>query len=515
LTELRAGSATIPIKPPLGLPLVGFVRRYQTANKYGADLETSALVLDDGGSRVAIVGVDTLGIQSPDVDVLRRRIAKSIDAHIDGVLLNWNHTHSAPPGTRPLALLGIGGDVGDTVPGPLDEYIRHMHECVVEVARVAASRLERAAVTWGVGAANLAVNRREITPSGRVIIGWRPDGLVDNSVTVLQARRADASVIATAVNYGCHPVALGADALEYSSDFPGHMREYIRDWAGGDVIFLQGAAGNVIPRVGFGTDKEAASCGRRLALEALHAVADRTAGQPRWTRGKDGSATPYSVYRVEYDLAAQTQLRASAAEVRFPLLPLPSLEAAAENLSEMESAYQSAVEALADRGELNIRRFHLIWARRTEAAIRDGTAPNDVGGRIHAIRIGGGAIVTGPGEIFTEIGLAIKERSPALPTMYLGYTNGAVSYFPTAAAYPEGGYEPEFGNRTYGLPAPVAPVCEELLVSRSLQLLRGLFPDRPAATAPGFQATGSIPSIPPERSPEPPSLNSNLEERSR
>ena len=86
-------------------------------------------------------------------------------------------------------------------------------------------------------------------------------------------------------------------------------------------------------------------------------------------------------------------------------------------------------------------------------------------------------IVSGPGEVFTEIGLAVRERSPGQPTLYSGYTNGAVSYFATSEAFAEGGYEPAFSNRTYGLPAPLAPGCDRLLVERGVRLAESLFPE--------------------------------------
>ena len=93
------------------------------------------------------------------------------------------------------------------------------------------------------------------------------------------------------------------------------------------------------------------------------------------------------------------------------------------------------------------------------------------------MRIGDGLIVTGPGEVFNEVGLAVKERAPGSPTMYCGYTNGAISYFPTAEAYDEGGYEPAFSNRTYGLPAQVDPRCASLLVEHGVRLSERLFPE--------------------------------------
>ena len=45
-------------------------------------------------------------------------------------------------------------------------------------------------------------------------------------------------------------------------------------------------------------------------------------------------------------------------------------------------------------------------------------------------------IVTGPGETFTEYGIAVKERSPGAPTLYAGYTNELLGYLPTAERVP-------------------------------------------------------------------------------
>jgi hypothetical protein len=184
----------------------------------------------------------------------------------------------------------------------VEAYIDVLHEKIVSVARLASDRLESVGIAWGVGHADLAVNRREKMPDGTVVLGWRPDGLVDLSVTVLQARRAgDEQPIGTVVNYGCHTVTVGIDHLEYSSDFPGPMREAIRAWTGGEAIFLQGAGGNVLPRCAFSDHAEAERFGRRLALEALHAVADRPAHKQHLVRSWDASASPLALYRWEVE----------------------------------------------------------------------------------------------------------------------------------------------------------------------------------------------------------------------
>ena len=100
--------------------------------------------------------------------------------------------------------------------------------------------------------------------------------------------------------------------------------------------------------------------------------------------------------------------------VRFPFLPLPPLEEVRAVRDEWEAKLEEALAAGAGNGgAARIAWWHLGWARKTEQALLDGTAATFREGRIHAVRVGDGVIVTGPGEVFSEIGMAVKERSPA------------------------------------------------------------------------------------------------------
>jgi hypothetical protein len=243
---LHCGAARVSLEPPLGLPMVGFVRQWQMAAGYGSPLEASALVLESSQTRVVLVGIDTLGIQAPEVDVLRARVAEAIGAPPQNVMLNWSHTHLAPPGGR--SLIRSLAQVDDpALAARLESYVDALHDAVVSVAREAAASLEPARVAWAVGELPAAVNRRERTPDGAVILGWHKEGIVDTSVPVLQVRRPDESAICTLVAYGCHTVATGPDVDVYSADFAGPLRSAVRDWTGGECVFFQGAAGNVLP----------------------------------------------------------------------------------------------------------------------------------------------------------------------------------------------------------------------------------------------------------------------------
>jgi hypothetical protein len=51
------------------------------------------------------------------------------------------------------------------------------------------------------------------------------------------------------------------------------------------------------------------------------------------------------------------------------------------------------------------------------------------------------AIVSLPGEIFVELGLALKKASPFKHTLIAELANGSIGYVPNREAYPQGNYE--------------------------------------------------------------------------
>jgi len=74
-----------------------------------------------------------------------------------------------------------------------------------------------------------------------------------------------------------------------------------------------------------------------------------------------------------------------------------------------------------------------------------------------------------PGEIFVQLGLAIKQGSPFRQTMIAELANGAIGYIPNRVAYPQGNYEV--------VSARCGDGSGELLVDTALRMLRGLYED--------------------------------------
>ena len=78
------------------------------------------------------------------------------------------------------------------------------------------------------------------------------------------------------------------------------------------------------------------------------------------------------------------------------------------------------------------------------------------------------AIVSLPGEIFVELGLDLKARSPFKQTFIVELANGAIGYIPNASAYPEGNYEV--------ISARCAKGSGEMLIDTALRLLHRIKP---------------------------------------
>ena len=87
------------------------------------------------------------------------------------------------------------------------------------------------------------------------------------------------------------------------------------------------------------------------------------------------------------------------------------------------------------------------------------------------------AWVSLPGEIFVELGLAIKQDSPFPHTIIAELANGSIGYIPTRRAYTQGNYEV--------VSARCAEGSGELLVDAAIGLLKELH------AAPNTAPTGS------------------------
>ena len=94
--------------------------------------------------------------------------------------------------------------------------------------------------------------------------------------------------------------------------------------------------------------------------------------------------------------------------------------------------------------------------------------PEDSQLEMNGLRIGDAAFVTVPGELFTEIGRAIKSRSPFPFTYIVGLANEYCGYFPTYRAICEGGYTTRPGVSQFSVHA------DSILTDQAVAILKTL-----------------------------------------
>lgn len=467
---LSAGVSRVDITPSIPIDVVGYSRRVEPASEIRGQLTATALVVESGPIRVAILAADVPFLTPPHADRLRAEIGAAIDTSPDHVMIGVSHTHAGP--MTDSQGVKIGGQQRERSANEL-AFIDAFPRQLKEVATQAAAQLEPVRVAGGVGTLDLAVNRREKNAEGRVILGWNPDKAVDRDVGVLRIDRLDGSMLAVLVSYACHPVVVGPEDAGVNPDYPGPMRDLVEQVTDATCLFLQGACGNVLPLEGFfdHTGPEVAF-GRKLGVEVLHVLEQLTPTELRIERIDYGSVTPIVLHRqVAVDPQPAQTLAACGRTVQLPLKPLPTLA----QLEAERDGYQKEVDRIRSSGTdqvvLNPVEYHLNWAEDAIEQMRRGDIASQVPAFLQAVRIGDTVIATMPGEAFSELAIEVKRRSVAATTLFAGYTNGVLTYLPTAVEYPDGGYECDYAHHSYGLVEQIAPESEKILVDACVELI--------------------------------------------
>ena len=184
------------------------------------------VVFEKGDLTMALVGVDLFGMSLNDIQPMRDRAAAD---GVDYTLIAMSHNHAAPD------TIGVYGHYPQ-------EYNAYIQDQVVKCIAEAKSKLAPVK--------ELRAASRELPMDGARVIGYirnaRNPGLVDPTMSVIQAIGNDDQPIATMVNFACHVEGLEKGVAELSADFPGYMCDQIRHDGGGQPVFLNGAVGGMI-----------------------------------------------------------------------------------------------------------------------------------------------------------------------------------------------------------------------------------------------------------------------------
>jgi hypothetical protein len=429
---LLAGVARRIITPPPGIYLIGYGDRTKGNLGVHDDLTATALVLEGGTTHLALVALDMLTINEFVVDRVRERLAPL------EVLLCCSHTHSGP-----IAY------AGERSPRRERAFIDALVGNIAAAVQQAAGSAVPVHLEYASGLAGIAINRRERQPDGRMEIGRNPGGVVDRSLQAVSVLDETGRRLATLVNYACHGTVLGPDNLLVSADWIGAMRRQVEAELGGMVVFLQGAAANLNPDM-YWDDERAFQMVEEQGRGVAAAVLENVQFGSRRMRG-----LPLGIERRDAWLPTEAAVRGARPPKNYgrPLLALAKLPGWLAFLA----------DPLLD--------WRYPWKPRLEAREGFWSVPM----RVNVLRIGDLALVTFAAETFTEIGLALKQASPAKHTLFASLTDGCISYLHTAASHPEGGYEVDIAPLAYRYPGRLQAGGEAIALQTAQSGLAALF----------------------------------------
>ncbi len=405
---LKAGVAKIDITPVKPVTLSGYRARKDLSQGVHDPLSARAVAFEENGKRLVLVSTDILGFYDGTSEVFRKTITEACHLEPSELFLSAIHTHSAPTPTL------------DSVKGHTNniEYTKFLENRLVTVVQDAISKAVPVNMGAGSGISPVGINRREVVAGkdGKPVIrlGRNPDLLTDREVQVLKITEAGKSnQCAVIFAYATHSTSLGGRNYIVSGDVHGLAEQFVENYLGNGVVApaFAGASGNIDP------------CFRVL---------------PEFRTGNGWIPEPVLLGTM---------------------------------LGEEVVNVLNGIKKLSAGGPVRTAFRTLNLEGKPAKDDQVSAAPLITPLNISVGRVGDIAFVGLGGEIFNEIGKAIKTSSPFSVTLIITHCNGTAGYLPTGPSYAEGGYEIESSRFASGAAEKV--IEETVRMLKELQACQG------------------------------------------
>lgn len=224
--ELRVGFGTADVTPTISEERPVFLAGYgpgRSATGVHDPLMARSVVLHAGDVRMALVSVDSIGLQYPTVEKIRAALPQ-----YRYVLVTSTHDHEAPD------VIGLWGPT-PFQSGVDPQYLELVVERCVQSVRQAETRLQPARGEFGTAEDESLVNdsRQPIVKDGVLRV-------------VRFLRAADGAPLGLLVQWNCHPEALGRRNRLITADFPWATIAYLEKSEKCPVVYMSGALGGLM-----------------------------------------------------------------------------------------------------------------------------------------------------------------------------------------------------------------------------------------------------------------------------
>lgn len=445
----RAGAATSNITPPIGAdPRIRTSR--PPATHVHDELHARCLLLDDGQAKLALVVCDMRHISAEVAAGAKKIIEQMTGIPPQCVVISATHSHTTG-----------GAKLEEREGEPYYDFSAYLTRRIAESVLRAHNQLEPAQIAWGTAEEPTQVfNRRWfLKPGSPPVYGahdnvelvdtnpgykglLKPAGPVDPQITFISVRSPSGKPISLMASYGLHYVG-GITDNTISADYFAMFADRVGELLGADRhqdppfvgLMANGTSGDVNNLERY-SDEELAKRGP----------------QPK------KKYQPFEKAREVANLCAEKVLAAHQKLEWHDHVKLTSLQ----RTLTFERRYPTK-EEVAWAESVKARRIKPMSTSRystygTVLAFASPDMPPTIDVIVQTHRIGDLAVATMPFEVFAEIGLELKQRSPLKPLMNISIANGAHGYLPTPAQHKLGGYETWIGVNKVQLDASVKMV---------------------------------------------------------
>ena len=415
----EAGVERIDITPSSPIWLSGYASRTHASTGIRTRLWAKALAIRDERNHGAIIiTTDLIGLPRAITDVVSARLSSEHSIPRSGILFNSSHTHTGPI-VRPNLMTMFDLNAGDRA--YVDAYGRELTDKLTQVAAAALGKLAPARLSYAVGEATFAMNRRKSTPKG-FILSTNPDGPKDHSVPVLRVASASTGrTIALLAGYACHNTTLTGEFYELSGDYAGFAQmELEKSNPGATAMFLMLCGGDQNPEPR-GTVELVEQHGRALAES------------------------------VNFLLKRPMQRISGQMKVAFEQTRLPFAIHTREVFE----------KELGSKNPSQVRRAQAMLKRYDEGdPVRETPYP------VQAIAFGKTlTILALGGEVVVDYDLRVKREYAGRNLSVAGYSNDVMCYIPSLRVLKEGGYEADSSMIYYGKPGQWTEAVEEQIMA--------------------------------------------------
>lgn len=444
---IEAGASEVNITPPVGFP---HYRGFSTG--VHDSLYAKTLYFKQGEVEMALVECDLLWVSRELSKLSRLMIQQELGIPFGHVIIAGTHSHTTPAYDEDILELNEHVRTGEVSTRMEDgsEYIEWLCRRILQSVRQAkavATEVVLSAGSTDVG--DLSFNRRFVMADGRVTTNpgvlnpeaLYPEGPIDPELGMLFFKSPSGTITSGLFNFSNHTDTKGG--TEFSADFPAFLsRELKTEFGSGFIsVYGQGACGNI----------------NHVNIRS----------RDRLTSSQIGRGLAQAILKNNHKL---TDLKNGILKVQSEIVHAPLQHFTAQDL---QWANQAQPENLYGESAFFERRRPMKVRSLARMRQKEAVPPTIPSGEwkipleIQAFQIHDDLAIVGlPGEVFVELGLAIKEQSPYSHTFVIELTNSHIAYVPTKEAFSRGGYET--------INSRLAPGGGEMMVESAVRLLRKL-----------------------------------------